>query len=699
MEITKLFAILYRRKFWILQIVLVVSIVSFIYISKQPYIYSANGMLMVDTPTEMELSFKNSNYTYFNESKIPELLQTYVRLIESIDFQNRIAKEINTSNVISGLTATVISNTRVIKISFEHNDRYFVARVINTALNLFQKENLEYNRRDYKRYREFLENQLKKTAERLAHNNKKLKDFKLKNNIASIDREIEELLHYSYKLEDDLNNYYIRINELERREQEDIKKIGTDWKFIAASSILSEDSIIGELRRNLINQQQEYFQAQQSYSPGNPSLKDLEKRVEYSKNLLETEIEKILGRELIKYKNQLSFKLDPLRYNIMDDFIKTQAERISIETMGETLKNALENINTRLKKYPYYQVTLGQLELERNVSQEVYKNVLEKLEEARLQEETRGTNISIVQTAQIPKYPIRPEKFKFIISSIMAGFILGIVLAFFLETLDNTVRSVDEVNSCFSESIPLLAIIPWIKESDMNKEKDKITGKKTFINNLTTTENEIYKYNLSVIDAYRTLRTNLKFVNPDEENKVISVLSCGRNEGKSQTIAELATSFSVINRKTLILDLDLRNSSQHEIFNVPNEIGITYLLKHGGDFRPFLHKVSDNLYLIPSGSSMELSSTELLEMNLKSLIKVLRSHFDNILLDSPPLQFLIDGLIIAESSDLNIFIVRIGKSSRSEIIKCLRILENSKVNLSGYIIKESVNMFYYYKKK
>lgn len=202
-----------------------------------------------------------------------------------------------------------------------------------------------------------------------------------------------------------------------------------------------------------------------------------------------------------------------------------------------------------------------------------------------------------------------------------------------------------------------------------------------------------------ISEQYRAIRTNILFTSVDHEIKTIAVTSAGPSEGKSTTVANLATVFAQQGKKVLLVDADLRKPTCHYTFNLTNTLGLTNVLTRQSELKEAVNGiVESNLYVLTSGpippNPAELLSTKAMEQFMKQAVE----EYDVVLFDTPPLLAVTDGQIIASKCDGTILVVSSGKTEKGEAIKAKGMLIAVNSNIIGAIFnnKKVNNSHYYY---
>lgn len=205
----------------------------------------------------------------------------------------------------------------------------------------------------------------------------------------------------------------------------------------------------------------------------------------------------------------------------------------------------------------------------------------------------------------------------------------------------------------------------------------------------------------SVSEAIRTLRTNLSFTFTDETIKCIMITSSIPGEGKSFISANLAYAFSLDNKKVLLVDADLRRGRVNKIFNIDSDQGITnMLLSDSKAIKKFIYKTEiENLDVLPSGTVPPNPSELLNSKKFKDILEKLRSDYDLIIIDCPPIGSVTDSLVLTSLADEAVLVCKYKETSMELLTETKKALDNANIKIAGVIInnyKANKDKYYYY---
>ncbi len=288
----------------------------------------------------------------------------------------------------------------------------------------------------------------------------------------------------------------------------------------------------------------------------------------------------------------------------------------------------------------------------------------------------KTAQVEIIQPAVADIKPVRPKKTLNIVLGVVIGLVVGVGLAFFIEYLDTSVKTIDDVERLLQA--PVLGVIPQnvgylIEEGAESPHAE----------------------------AYRVLRTNLLFARKDDKLNSIAVVSAGAGEGKSTTVVNLATVFAQSGERVIIVDSDLRRPTLHKIMRVTNNIGLTnYLLKQNSLDEVIQTTPLDKLHFLASGKLPSSSLGILSSSQMKDLISDLKQRYDYVFFDSPPIMGVSDASILASEVDVTIQVIQYRRYPQPMNVRAKQLIEKVGGNLVG-IVLNNINMsqdesYYYY---
>jgi succinoglycan biosynthesis transport protein ExoP len=378
-----------------------------------------------------------------------------------------------------------------------------------------------------------------------------------------------------------------------------------------------------------------------------------------------------------------------------------ESQNIVLAAREDALRNLIDAHERDINQLPAREISVVRLERARRINDELYAALMRAKNEAQIEAASQIANIDVVDPAVTPLEPVRPNKKANVIIALVASLLLGIVLAFFLEYLDNTVKTEDEIKALLG--IPIVGIIPRF---DLDGHKDGRVRRNRRAEHFALMSREDPKS--PIAEAFRMVRTNLQFAGLDAGLNTIVVTSPIPGDGKTTVAANLAITLAAHEEKVLIVDADFRIPAVHKIFDLPDSPGVSNILSEGSSFQSVVHEVEGvpNLNVLTIGP-IPPGSTELLTSSrMKELIEELKGNYDRIIFDVPPVLVAPDALDLASILDGTVLVLRLGEIDRRAMRRMRDLFDNTKINILGAVLngvdvrdsRYGYGYYYYYQK-
>jgi len=303
----------------------------------------------------------------------------------------------------------------------------------------------------------------------------------------------------------------------------------------------------------------------------------------------------------------------------------------------------------------------------------------------------KANNISIQDPAQKPVIPIKPKKRLNILLSIIVGLLGGMGLAFFMEYLDDSAKTVEDVEAVMKW--PFLVNVPEIGSGDGKGEVLEDIDKDLLVNS---------KPKDPIAEVYRSLRTRIFFSSTDERPlHSIMVTSPGPQEGKTITLCNLGIAIAQNNKKVLLVDADMRRPRLHNVFKkASNKVGLSNYLSGQCSFNDAIQKTDIEGVHLVSGGIIPPNPSELLASHkTKEFIAKAKETYDIVLLDTPPIGVVTDAAIASKAVDGTIMVIESGKTSKRILAHIYQLLTDAKARMAGIVLNRvslASRDYYYY---
>jgi succinoglycan biosynthesis transport protein ExoP len=342
-----------------------------------------------------------------------------------------------------------------------------------------------------------------------------------------------------------------------------------------------------------------------------------------------------------------------------DDRIRKLVEQAEHEyavcqTAFDQLDKSRQDLEGRLREVDRERFEHDRLQRDLERYQSEYDRYLRTSGQLDPMSEIAGSSVKIRELAEKPKKPIRPRKVLNLSLAGLAGLLFGVLLAFLLDYLDDSMKTSEDVHR--RTGLPVIGLVP-----DMGDAREKL-GSIDLVS-LTNPES-------SVSEAYRALRTSLTYARAGEPIQAVLLTSAGPGEGKTTSAANLAVTLAHAGYRTLLVDGDMRHPRLHEVFSRENDRGLSSILARGEPLDgPIRETDVPGLFLLTTGPSPPNPSELLGSHAMRSFLAEARQHFDRIVFDSPPTGPVTDACVLAPLMDAVIQIVRAGTTSHRVVRK------------------------------
>ncbi len=396
-----------------------------------------------------------------------------------------------------------------------------------------------------------------------------------------------------------------------------------------------------------------------------PELRSLYSQYQDEIRLLKTLETNGYGKKHPTYKSK-SADVESIYAQLLKDTTSfkdsLQITRDTAQSDHDTIKARLEELR-QAQREDVMQIN-DYLNSERDLAaqQLILDKLKEKLNTSRIDWRRPQTIIELHQEPRLPQVPSSPNVTLNLVIGAVIGIIFGIGIAFFLEYLDTSVKSLEDVERYLQ--VPVLAVIPkdvgiLHKQSGMSPDSE----------------------------AYRILRTNIEFNRKNPEDNSLTVVSGGAGEGKSTTLVNLAYICAQGGYTTLMIDADLRRPRLHTFFGINNSVGLTnYLTTELVLEDVILQTPVDNLFFMPSGILPADAAGILNSRRMSELIQDVKQRFDLVLVDSPPILGVSDASVLASEVDLTMIVVQHRKLPRNMLMRVKQSVENVGGHVIGVVL-------------
>jgi tyrosine-protein kinase Etk/Wzc len=556
----------------------------------------------------------------------------------------------------------------IVDISVESPSPTEAALIANIYAKQYRYFNLEINRNQLTFVKNFLDKQRKEKRQELNDAEEILRSYQERGGIIALDQQAQTLIQQLSQFEAQKSAAKIELmasDEVLRQYKEELKR--QDPKLAEYLESLTSETYITALQNEISQLQINKDLALAKVEPGidiTAKIKEYDKRIKDLKVKLDEKV-KVLKAGILASSPE---EVKALSQKIIEEEIKNGSLRTSQTGLADVVKKYEEKFN----KLPKTSLDLARFQRNRESLEKLYTLVEERFQEAVINEQSQPGNVLIIDDARVPDAPAKPNR----VLIVIVGFILGTGLAFgyvFIKNyFDNTIKTPEDIEK---KNVNVLAWIPRIDNLETND-----TGKFDFI--VATKPDSV------PAEAFRSLRTRVQFSRPDKESlKTILVTSSTPQEGKTTVAINLAGSFALSNKKTLIVDCDLRRPRLHQILERNKQPGLIDHLVGEFELDQIIYPAKiKGLSIITSGTIPPNPAEMLDSKQMEKFLAEVRNRFDYIILDAPPIVAVTDAEILAKKVDGSILVVSADTTENDVFERAIQLIKHDYSVLIGSVL-------------
>ncbi len=542
----------------------------------------------------------------------------------------------------------------VVSISFVSTNPQLSADIVNTVSAAYKGFLLAMRTLSTTETLQWLEEKAADQREKLEASEQRLQAYKKAQGIYTVQ---DQEVMYPEKIAN-LSNRLTQA-QAEMQEMESLYNEISRMSLTEALNLpeVSQSVTVSNLRKKMIEQEQEINTLSKSIGDKHPRMIRAKEDFQALQAKLNEEVQGVIRS--IKNKYELA---------------REQAD--SLESLLEENKQSAALMNDKLIQFEI-------LKRDVNVNNLLYERMLQRIKESDATDSSQPVDVWVVEEAAVPQFPFNKNFKRTMMLGILASLMIGVGLAFFLEYLDNTVKTVEDAESRLN--LPLMGTVPLLKKEDNAK-----------------IETIVHDSPLSVIsEYYKAIRTAVLLSSSAGSPKSVLISSMNPKTGKTVTATNLALAFAQSELKVLLIDADMRRPRIHEVFDLDNKTGLSTCLAGQTDITIRKKEELPFLRFIPAGPIPPNPSELLSSPRLQQLVNRLSESYDCVIIDSPPMLTVTDAILISKVVDQTLLIIRSGVSTYDSMLRGERILAGVNAKGLGYIVnavdEEQVRYDYYYK--
>jgi len=701
-----------RHKLAVVLVSILGAVVGFLYTLPQPRIYQAHTTIEVQGLNEDFLGLHNVNPTVSPTSNYyPDFdIQTQVKILQSRSLMESVVQDLEKGKppqdmrppdrltnwkktvginpptqdqlwkmalgTAAGSVRVRASGTnRIVDITCDSTQPQVAAAFANTLTKEFIEQNLEARWKSTEYTGEWLTRQLQDIKVKLEKADEALNSYARASGLTYTD---EKTSVSDEKLRD-LQKELMQA-QADRISKQSKYEMAVNSPPEALPDVL-DDSSLRDYETNLTELQRQYAQLRIAFTPEHAEVR----RVQAQITLMQATLQKERANILTRIKNDY------------------QAAQHREQLISSSYLAQVRLVSDQGEKTTHY----GILKREVDSTRALYETMLQRLKEASVASALRASNIRVVDAAEAPSVPYKPDVYRFITMGLLSGICLGVSLVVLRERADRTLHDPGDI--AYYLHLPELGVVPTANLDLMQRNRKMAIVPKGRVavlelNGQPQGEEEILDDRVELVtwlrkkalisESFRTTLTSILFsAHNGERPRILVLTSASPKEGKTTVVCNLGIAMAEINHKVVIVDADLRRPRMHQVFGVKNdENGLSEILLRTEPLDAETVAAAakptaiPGLYVLPSGRSRFNAASLLHSERLPELLRGLRQQFDTVLIDTPPMVNIPDARVLARQADGVILILRSALTTRDAALLAKQRFVDDGIPLMGTIL-------------
>jgi len=651
--------ILLKRKLLVIGTFLTIFLTVALYTLTRTPIYRTSAMLQItqDNPgSQVSVDDKLSKLTGSSETdkfqqtqyKILQSQSLAQRVLEALDLKEHAdfksiqkknpdkskteIENIMIASFLKKLEVSPVRNSFLVEVSYQSPDKVMAQRVVNAIADEYMFLSIDRRNESFALVRKWLDKQLGEMADKVQAAQKKLYKFGQQTDIYTLDDKDNVIVQKFIDLSGLLTKAQAEKMAKEAQYQQ-IKAKGPDAPLIV------NNPLVAALRQQLVAERAKVSAMQKVFRGDHPDLQAERANLSELRIRLQAEVQRL--QESVKADYEAANRTE----NLLNDSFKAQ-------------KGQMVKLQDNLADFQI-------LKRDAQTNEQLYQALLARVKEANIAGTMVPSNVAVIDPGRQPNKPFKPKTMRDLALAAVLGLTLGVGLAFLLEHLDDSIKSLDDLERACS--LPSLGILPLIgtngKGAISRKENSGLLGLMRYLPSMHHSRPTdvdaadmdliVYKHPKSQLsEALQHVYSSIMLSVSGRPPCAIMVTSPNPNEGKTMLTANLAQSYAMNERQVVLIDCDLRKPRLHQIFQVTSQPGLTNYLTGSATLEEILRPTAiPNLTFISGGPTPPNPGNLLNSDAFKELLQQLRQKFKHIIIDTPPVLGFADARFVATGVD------------------------------------------------
>jgi capsular exopolysaccharide synthesis family protein len=558
------------------------------------------------------------------------------------------------NRILGGLTVTPIKNSRLVDLKFRSPDPQFAAVVANEIANQYILQALEFRRSATSQASDFLSTRLEEQRQLVEESERRLQEYKERNNAGSVDDKQNIVVQKLNAINAEL--VQARIERMDREATYNtLLEMQQKGQSLDAFPAVMGSEIVKRLQADIAGKETERARMSTTFGPAYQPMKDLSRQIDALRTQLTSEINKVVT-------------------SIQAEFLAAKAKEDGLARSLNAQQQESLGLDRKMLDY-------AALERDASSNRQLYETLLLRTKETGAVGEYRGSNIQVLDKAEVPSAPVLPRTERDLMVAMMGGLMLAFGLVFVFEYFDSRIKTPDELKNHLQ--LPFLGMIPAFSGIDHGGEAPLLHSDAP----------------PAFSESIRAIRTAVLFSSPDESARSIVITSTGPHEGKTVVSSSLAITLAQAGQRVVVVDADMRRPRMHEALGRSQEPGLSNVLVGESTLSDATRPTTiQNLSLLAAGHIPPNPAELLGSKKYLLLIDELKQRFDWVIIDAPPVMPVTDAAVVANTAGGVVFVVGAEMTPRQNAAAAIEQLRGANARFIGAVLNR-VNIqrhSYYY---
>ncbi len=545
--------------------------------------------------------------------------------------------------IIGNLYVDPVRLSRLVNLRFRSTDPEYAAQAVNMLAQEYRNQSLDFRLASSREAADYLAKQLIEQKTKVQESEAALQKYKETHNTVSVDDKQNIVVQRLNTLNSNLTAAEISRSEKEEAYNQimNLQKAGVPIDAVPA--IRSNDAVIRAKAEIASYETKDAEFAAKGLAAKAPERAQLAVGLKSAQDRLKGETDKAVANVRAEYQAAAAKE---------NDLKKQLADQTS----------AVIGLDRQVIEYT-------QLAREADSNKKLYENLLERTKESGAAGEFKGSNVTIIDKAEVPRDPVLPQVKRDLMVAAFGGCLLAFALAFGFEYIDSRIKTPDEVKAYLE--MPCLGMVPVVPIKNQHGETPLLNGEAT----------------AAFSEAIRAVRTAVLFASADEGARSIVVTSTGPHEGKTLVASSLAIALAQTGQRTIVVDADMRRPRMHEALGRSQEPGVSNLLVGDATLTDAVRPTTiQNLWILPAGHIPPNPAELLGSKKYDELLAELKRRFDTVIIDAPPVMPVTDAALLAHTAGGVLFVIGAEMTPRQSAAAAIEQLSNANAKFLGAVL-------------